>query len=64
MMITIPMNEPAMAARRIGHELEVADRSSPSRSSAGSVKTTPAEAVLMPEAIVWLMLFSTIEPRP
>ena len=31
---------------------------------AGKVKVTPAEAVLMPDATVWLMLFSTIDFRP
>ena len=31
---------------------------------AGTVKTTPVPAVLIPEAMVWLMLFSIIDFLP
>ncbi len=60
------MKEPAVAARTKGSaEKPPSDGSfAARRNSAGSTNATPLEAMLMPEATVWLMLFSTIVPSP
>ena len=55
----MPRKEPATALSSTG----MGEKSAPRMNSAGRVKATPDAALFTPEATVWLMLFSTMEPR-